>query len=175
MGDSSHTRRRAAGYRALRYILDRQAWGKMLSTGIEWIVLRSVLCLEAAGSADVSCRSFTRDSKCVQEREQALKLLRGVIALALTPTARPRPQTITAAFASLAREVTAGHSRRGSAAGLSVPLEPEALQVLLECRVPLTDGLVRALVSAAENPDDVLRTASVQTLVEIGESPLIIQ
>lgn len=169
MGDSSHTRRRAAGYRALRYILDRQAWGKMLSTGIEWIAIRLVIPSGRKESADHARRSFTRDSKCLQEREQALKLLRGVIALPLTPSGRLRPQTSQQHSRSSPVRSRPGHSRHGSAAGLPLPLEPEALQLLLECRVPLTDGLVRALVGAAENPDDVLRTASVQTLVEIGE------
>ena len=41
---------------------------------------------------------------------------------------------------------------------------------LLASRVPLTDGLVRAIVSAAENPDDPMRAVCMETLVEIGES-----
>ncbi|OCF45562.1 sterility protein Ste20 [Kwoniella heveanensis CBS 569] len=109
LSDSSSPKRRATGYRVLRYILTRTAWGYMLASGIEWLLIRT----------------FTRDAKAVHEREQALRLLRAVIID--EPSAR-----------------------------------------LLENRVPLTEGLVRALVSAAENPDDALRTVCMETLVEIG-------
>ena len=40
---------------------------------------------------------------------------------------------------------------------------------LLIKRVPLTDGMVRALVSAAENPDDPMRIVCMETLIEIGK------
>jgi hypothetical protein len=65
--------------------------------------------------------TFTRDAKAVVEREQALLLLRAVMAL-------PRDD-------------------RG---------------------VALTEGLIRAVVSAAENPDDAMRIVCMETLVEIG-------
>ena len=39
---------------------------------------------------------------------------------------------------------------------------------MLTKRVPLTDGMVRALVSAAENPDDPMRIVCMETLIEIG-------
>jgi len=39
---------------------------------------------------------------------------------------------------------------------------------LLDRRVALTGGLVRALVASAENPEDTLRTACMLTLIEIG-------
>jgi len=44
----------------------------------------------------------------------------------------------------------------------------ELSTALLVRRVPLTDGMVRALVSAAENPDDPLRIVCMETLIEIG-------
>jgi hypothetical protein len=40
---------------------------------------------------------------------------------------------------------------------------------LLDNRIPLSDGLVRVLVSVAENPDDPLRFIATETLVEIGQ------
>jgi rapamycin-insensitive companion of mTOR len=40
LADEATSRRRAAAYRALRYLLDRDAWGKMLLAGLEWIVIR---------------------------------------------------------------------------------------------------------------------------------------
>jgi rapamycin-insensitive companion of mTOR len=40
MADLSSTRRRAAGYRLMRYLLDRSTWAKMLQAGIEWLVVR---------------------------------------------------------------------------------------------------------------------------------------
>lgn len=43
--------------------------------------------------------------------------------------------------------------------------------LILEQKVALTDGILRSLVSVAENPDDALRTICMQTLIEIGELP----
>jgi hypothetical protein len=56
------------------------------------------------------------------------------------------------------------HSRHSSTTN-----EPDPIATLLECKVPLTDGLVRVIVSAAENPDDAMRTVCMETLVEIGQ------
>lgn len=47
--------------------------------------------------------------------------------------------------------------------------EPSAVDVLLQKRVPLSGGMIRAIVSVAENPDDALRTVCMETLIEIGE------
>jgi rapamycin-insensitive companion of mTOR len=47
---------------------------------------------------------------------------------------------------------------------------PENISTVVERRVALTDGLVRVIVTAAENPDDVLRSVCLETLVEIGMS-----
>lgn len=41
--------------------------------------------------------------------------------------------------------------------------------VVMENKVPLTDGIVRAVVSVAENPDDAMRTICMETLLEIGK------
>ncbi|EIW69328.1 hypothetical protein TREMEDRAFT_30887 [Tremella mesenterica DSM 1558] len=46
--------------------------------------------------------------------------------------------------------------------------ESPDLSEVLEQRVALSDGLIRAIVSAAENPDDPLRNVCIQTLIEIG-------
>jgi hypothetical protein len=40
---------------------------------------------------------------------------------------------------------------------------------ILTQRIPLTDGILRSLVSVAENQDDALRTICMQTLIEIGK------
>lgn len=41
---------------------------------------------------------------------------------------------------------------------------------LLAKKVPLSGGIIRAIVSVAENPDDALRTVCMETLIEIGTS-----
>ncbi|KAK6906421.1 hypothetical protein I203_100406 [Kwoniella mangroviensis CBS 8507] len=138
LGDVATPRQRAAGYRLLRFLLTRQAWGKMIASGMEWLIIRT----------------FTRDSKAVHEREQALRLLRAVIVLPPPPPSRPASSPLTS------KSRTRSHSRQ---AEFEAPI-----QKLLDERVPLTDGLVRAIVSAAENPDDAMRTVCMETLVEIG-------
>jgi hypothetical protein len=42
LGDAVTPRTRAAAYRLLRYVLDRQSWGIMLESGIEWLFIRYV-------------------------------------------------------------------------------------------------------------------------------------
>ncbi|WRT70894.1 uncharacterized protein IL334_007893 [Kwoniella shivajii] len=106
-----------------------------------------------AGIEWLIIRTFTRDSKAVHEREQSLRLLRAVIILPPLPPQRPSSSPLTA-------------KRRSHSHHLTSPESP--IQKLLENRVPLTDGLVRAVVSAAENPDDAMRTVCMETLVEIG-------
>ncbi|WWC98367.1 hypothetical protein V866_005258 [Kwoniella sp. B9012] len=138
LGDVATPRQRAAGYRLLRFLLTRQAWGKMIASGMEWLIIRT----------------FTRDAKAVHEREQALRLLRAVIVLPPLPPSRPASSPLTS------KSRTRSHSRQ---AEFEAPI-----QKLLDERVPLTDGLVRAIVSAAENPDDAMRTVCMETLVEIG-------
>ncbi|WVW80639.1 hypothetical protein I302_102625 [Kwoniella bestiolae CBS 10118] len=144
LGDSATPRQRAAGYRLLRYSLTRQSWGKMIANGMEWLIIRT----------------FTRDAKAVHEREQALRLLRAVIVLPPLPPSRPASSPLAS------RSRTRSHSRNGHAHAYAQFEGP--IQKLLEDRVPLTDGLVRAIVSAAENPDDAMRTVCMETLVEIG-------
>ncbi|WOO81922.1 Target of rapamycin complex 2 subunit ste20 [Vanrija pseudolonga] len=130
LADDSTSRRRAAAYRLLRYMLTRLNWGRMINGGLQWIIIRT----------------FTRDAKAVHEREQALRLLRTVVVL---PELSPR-------------EI--GILHRASVA--SVIEDPIA--VLLRHRVPLQQGLVRAIVSAAENQDDAMRIICMETLVEIA-------
>ncbi|KAK8850712.1 hypothetical protein IAR55_004632 [Kwoniella newhampshirensis] len=139
LGDLSTPRRRAAGYRILRYVLTRQGWGKMLSSGLEWLIIRT----------------FTRDAKAVHEREQALRLIRSVVILPPLPKSKPPPSPVRA------------RSQSRHAAQNPVN-ETGPISDILQRRVPLTDGLVRAIVSAAENPDDAMRTVCMETLVEIG-------
>ncbi|TXT05984.1 hypothetical protein VHUM_03745 [Vanrija humicola] len=91
-------------------------------------------------------RTFTRDAKAVHEREQALRLLRAVVVL---PELSPR-------------EIGILHH----ASVASVTEDP--ITVLLRFRVPLQQGLVRAIVSAAENQDDAMRIVCMETLVEIA-------
>lgn len=108
-------------------------------------------------------RSFSRDSKAVIEREHALRLLRTVMTL---PAERPR--------------LTCRISSRDSPSRRSSPLSPRKrsmidtdlnpTDILLAKRVSLTGGMIRAIVSVAENPDDALRTVCMETLIEIGES-----
>ncbi|WVQ86186.1 hypothetical protein IAT38_008354 [Cryptococcus sp. DSM 104549] len=141
LGDSSTVRRRAAAYRVLRYIITRPAWGKMLAFGIEWLLIRT----------------FTRDAKAVHEREQALRLIRVVVVLPPSPSIRP----VSSPVRPRSHSRTA-RSMRGS------DMEEGPVAEVLENRVPLTDGIVRAIVSAAENPDDAMRTVCMETLVEIG-------
>lgn len=49
----------------------------------------------------------------------------------------------------------------------SGPGPPDPTAQLLSRRVPLRQSLVRAIVSAAENPDDPMRTVCMETLMEI--------
>jgi hypothetical protein len=50
--------------------------------------------------------------------------------------------------------------------------ESTAIDQLLARKVPLSGGIIRAIVSVAENPDDALRTVCMETLIEIGTSSL---
>jgi len=125
-----------------------------------------------------------RDVKAIREREQALRLLRAVIAL----PPPPRPIPLNRSSTSRTRRASAsghsrhpsghgharnpsggGHPRNPSSKGHS-RTTPDPVTVLLDKRVPITDGLVRAIVSSAENPDDPMRIACMETLVEIGAS-----
>lgn len=100
-------------------------------------------------------RTFTRDTKAVVEREQALLLIRAVVVL---PSERPRRLSLI--------DMSASPSRRG----LHMSLMADPKTDFLNRRVPLTDGLVRAVVSVAENVDDAMRIVCMETLVEIGTS-----
>ena len=96
-----------------------------------------------------------RDSKFVKEKEQALRLLRAVVVL-------PPPSNARSSSRSVSRR---GHLRTPSG------LPNDDIKRLLEQRVPVSDGLIRAIISAAENPDDPMRNVCVLTLIEIGERP----
>lgn len=146
--------------------------------------------------------SFTRDSKSLAEREQALRFVRAVIAFP-PPT---RPVQPNRSPTTHSRHTSGpGHSRQSSSNGHSrhpsgngnvngnnnghshspstngyfrnpsskgySRSDPDPIALLLEKRVPLTDGLVRAIVSSAENQEDPLRLACLETLVEIGKFP----
>ncbi|ORY28003.1 Rapamycin-insensitive companion of mTOR, middle domain-domain-containing protein [Naematelia encephala] len=174
LDDASTNRRRAAAYRVLRYVLDRPGWGHMISAGLEWLITRT----------------FTRDSKAVHEREQALRLLRAVIVLPLPPrhlllrspvisrgdTSQSPPgrgysrqpsfsdHSQQPSRPSYARQPSVSSHRRGPVS----PPDPDPIGELLSRRLPLTDAMVRAVVSVAENPDDPMRMICLQTLVEIG-------
>jgi hypothetical protein len=108
-------------------------------------------------------RTFARDAKAVHEREQALRLLRAVITL---PPPTRSHRTASLRYHTSPARSRPTHSRHGSARAVL----PGHVVQLLACRVPLTDGLVRAIVSAAENPDDAMRIVCMETLVEIGAS-----
>jgi rapamycin-insensitive companion of mTOR len=135
-------------------------------------------------------RTFTRDAKSIQEREQALKLLRVVIVLPDLPQRRfPSPyQSRNDSRQNHFRQNTAdsgsghprapssggtGHARRLSPGRSSRSRQPstadiDPVSILIARKVPLTDGMVRCLVSSAENAEDPLRTICMETLVEIG-------
>ncbi|OWZ28826.1 sterility protein Ste20 [Cryptococcus neoformans c8] len=150
LGDSSTPKRRAAAYRILRYILTRESWAKMLSAGIEWLLIRS----------------FTRDAKAVHEREQVLRLIRSVIVLP-PPSLRPTSSPVR----SRSHSQSHSYSRPNSGSirtGVNGDREEGFVAVVMENKVPLTDGIVRAVVSVAENPDDAMRTICMETLLEIG-------
>ena len=87
------------------------------------------------------CRTMARDTKAVVEREQALLLLRAITTL-------PRPRLPTDLYAS--------HSSLGRVN-------------LLAYKVPMTDGLIRAIVAIAENSQDAMWIVCMETLVEIGK------
>ncbi|KAL7420859.1 hypothetical protein Q5752_004812 [Cryptotrichosporon argae] len=149
LADTATSRRRSATYRLLRYFLTRPTWGTMLEAGVEWTIIRT----------------FTRDVRAVHERESALRLLRAAVTL----PALPKRATSTASSPSSplrARTRSDQPAPRSRLAALNPPPDPVAR--LLEHTVPLTEGLVRAIVSAAENPDDAMRTVCMQTLVEIA-------
>ncbi|WVO18166.1 hypothetical protein L204_105869 [Cryptococcus depauperatus] len=139
LGDSSTSKRRAGAYRVLRYIISRETWGKMLLVGLEYLLIRT----------------FTRDTKAVHEREQALRLIRAIIVLPSTPVSPPSPTKMKSGSISIQNTK-------------NVEASDGFATVLLRNRVPLPDGIVRAMVSAAENPDDAMRTVCMETLVEIG-------
>ncbi|WWC72760.1 uncharacterized protein I206_106724 [Kwoniella pini CBS 10737] len=146
LGDSATSRQRSAGYRSLRYILTRESWAKMIHAGTEWLIIRT----------------FTRDTKAIHEREQALRLLRAVIILPPSPPTRPSSSPVI----SRSQQRTKSHSGRSRFTNENE--YDSAIIKLSRQTVPLTDGLVRAIVSAAENPDDPIRTVCMETLVEIG-------
>lgn len=104
-------------------------------------------------------RTFTRDAKAVLEREYALRLLRAVMIL---PPERPRRSSRAASHASPRRSQMSPRRPSGTDDG--------ELDTLLSQRVALPGGLIRAVVSVAENPDDALRTVCMETLIEIGMS-----
>nr|KIR45878.1 sterility protein Ste20 [Cryptococcus bacillisporus CA1280] len=150
LGDLSTPKRRAAAYRILRYILTRESWAKMLSAGIEWLLIRT----------------FTRDAKAVHEREQALRLIRSVIVLP-PPSLRPISSSSLPRSHSQSRSYSRPSSR-STRRGVNGDGEEGFVAVVMENKVPLTDGIVRAVVSVAENPDDAMRTICMETLLEIG-------
>lgn len=151
LDDSSAPKRRAAAYRILRYILTRESWAKMLSAGIEWLFIRT----------------FTRDAKAVHEREQALRLIRSVIVLP-PPSLRPISSPVRSRSHSQSQAYSRSNSR-STKRGVNGDHEEGFVAVVMENKVPLTDGIVRAVVSVAENPDDAMRTICMETLLEIGE------
>lgn len=119
------------------------------------ILLDTLLVQKLMGS------TFTRDAKAINEREQALRLLRAIIVLPL-PKPGDRP--------SSRRD---GHSRTGSRQGNPYSANGYGTELCAETlkrKVALTDGMVRALVSIAENPDDPMRIICMETLIEIGMS-----
>ena len=146
-------------------------------------------------AADDVPSTFTRDVKALSEREQALRLLRGVIALPAASRSisldRIHPRDPFGPGHSRqpsgnehSRQPSGnGHSRNPSGSGHQRNnsnkghrgLEPDAIASLLERRIALPDGLVRAIVSCAENPDDPLRRACMETLIEIGRSEATVQ
>lgn len=142
---------RAVGYRILRWLLvDQDGWSKLEERGVGWYLLRyvfpssSFLNLREDYLSVVDFpfgfgRTFSRDQKQVTEKIQALKLVRRVIDLSLTSF----PTTSTGAGTSSGK----GTSR---------------------LRVPLSDTIVRTLVSVAENADDSFRLVVLETLAEIG-------
>lgn len=110
-----------------------------------------------------SSRTFTRDAKHVHEREQALRLLRSVITLPAPPPAS-RPSSSRASRKHGSRSRRPSHSRHPSTHDAG-----NVFVLILAQKIALTDGILRSLVSVAENPDDALRTICMQTLIEIGE------
>lgn len=110
-------------------------------------------------------RTFVRDAKHVHEREQALRLLRSVITLPAPPTSPSRPPSSRAHRSRNGRS----RSRTSQSRNTSALDQINAFTIILEQKVALTDGILRSLVSVAENPDDALRTICMQTLVEIGK------
>ncbi|WVQ77136.1 hypothetical protein IAR50_006819 [Cryptococcus sp. DSM 104548] len=147
--DNSITKRRAAGYRVLRYILTRHSWANMLSVGLEWLLIRT----------------FTRDAKAVHEREQALRLVRNVVVLPVLPVESVKMDSSPMRTRSRSQPSQARNETFGDIGGFVE--EGPFTRIWVE-KVPLTDGLVRAIVSVAENPDDAMRTVCMETLVEIG-------
>lgn len=120
--------------------------------------------LDYSGQKAERDRTFTRDAKCVHEREQALRLIRAVITLPVPP---PPSRPASRRRRSSHSRPRSSHSRQASA---SVQEQVHVFKIILEQRVPLTDGIMRSIVSVAENQDDALRTICMQTLIEIGES-----
>ncbi|ODO05811.1 hypothetical protein I350_04872 [Cryptococcus amylolentus CBS 6273] len=147
--DTSTTKRRAAGYRVLRYILTRRSWANMLSSGLEWLLIRA----------------FTRDAKAVHEREQALRLVRDAMVM---PVMLPEPERMDSSPMRTRSHSRSSQAREGFYGGMGPLVEEGPFTKVSGDKVPLTDGLVRAIVSVAENPDDAMRTVCMETLVEIG-------
>ncbi|ORX40861.1 Rapamycin-insensitive companion of mTOR, middle domain-domain-containing protein [Kockovaella imperatae] len=157
LGDDSTQALRAASYRALRMCVDRAVWGVMVSLGLEWLIVPT----------------FTRDGKAQSEREQAVRLLRAIVALPppphhLTHRKSRRGHQSSRPGHSKRPSISGAESRRHSRQSSNAAYDLDPIEVLLGRTIPLTDGMVRALVSVAENPDDPLRNVCMETLIEIA-------
>ncbi|CAD6567983.1 MAG: hypothetical protein TREMPRED_004194 [Tremellales sp. Tagirdzhanova-0007] len=158
LADSSTVSRRAAGYRVLRYVMSRERWGKMLHAGLEWLLIRS----------------FTRDNKAAREREQALRFLRTIVVLPPQPlpsvlqTHSSPTRSRHRSGSGHSRQPSGNDQRRDNYESRFPRLGPDPIDNLLENHVPLTDGLVRAIVSTAENAEDTLRIICMETLIEVA-------
>ena len=120
-------------------------------------------------------RSFTRDNKAAREREQALRFLRTIVVLPPQPlpsvlqTHSSPTRSRHRSGSGHSRQPSGNDQRRDNYESRFPRLGPDPIDNLLENHVPLTDGLVRAIVSTAENAEDTLRIICMETLIEVGK------
>ncbi|CED82219.1 ste16 protein [Phaffia rhodozyma] len=138
ISETSSKELRATGYRVFRHLLVDSEGWKTL---------------ERMGIDWYIIRTFTRDVSCAPEKIQALKLIRSVLNLPPSPFTPPLIST---------------PSRSKSLSDYRNLNDLERRGFRRSAKVPLSDSVIRTLVSLAENGDDPFRFVSLETLAEIA-------
>lgn len=123
-------------------------------------------------------RSFTRETKHhVAEKEHALRLIRCgfLLPAAEAMASQPEDDPFTTTMRSFSTSPASMSEAELDGARASPKPQPEAhlatepAPTKRESPVALSDSMIRALVSAAENSDDSMQSVCIQALMEIGK------